>query len=888
LTSRFNILFARLKALLGRESVIHDIDEEFRVHVEMETSANLERGMSPADARQTALRSFGNLGSVRDAAYEVRGGGMIETFLQDIRYAARGLVKQKTFTIVAVITLALGIGANTAIFSVVNELLLRPLPYLDAQRLVMLWEVTPEGRHQNTTSRANFRGWREQTTSFESMAAFTDQRLNLTGAGEAEEISVQFGTPSLFHVLGVQPVLGRDMREEDGAKDAPPIAILSNSFWQRRFGGDPQIVGKPILLNGVPFTVVGVMPAGFQWHIKQRSGTGRAAEIWSALDMPNEEGPGSRGRFLSAVARLKPDVSLQQAQADMNTTMARLEQDAPRFNKGYVTEIIPLRDQFVGNVRLALWIILGAVGFVLLIACANVANLMLSRAAAREKEIAVRTALGAGRLRIVRQLLTESFLLATIGGLLGLAIAAWGIQALVAISPRDLVNLQRVGLNLTVLGWTMGISFVTAIIFGLAPALEATRLNLTGALKEGKGAEGQSPRSGRLRSGLVITEVALALVLLASAGLLLKSFGQLQKINSGFNPDNLLTMVVRLPDAKYKEDPQYISFFRQATERMRALPGVKSVGMVNFLPLYGGLGSGTGFTVEGRPAPPPGEGPSTNVRVSDAGYFTAMQIPVLRGRSFTDLEMNEAKSVTIINDAMARKHFPGEDPIGKRITVAMAAKPVPTEIIGIVGDVRYDSLIDPAEPTVYFPHPDLVYPFMTFVVRTTGDPLEIAPAVRREIGALDPEQPVADVRSMNEVMADTVARARFNTLLLALFAGLATLLAAVGIFGVMNYSLALRTREIGLRMALGAQNRQVLAMMLKQGLLLTVIGTAIGIAGALALTRLLSTLLFGVSAADPTIFVAIVLLLMVVSLIACYLPARRATRIDPMIALRSE
>jgi putative ABC transport system permease protein len=782
----------------------------------------------------------------------------------------------------------LGVGANTAIFSVVNELLLRPLPYADAQQLVMLWEVTPEGRHQNTTSRGNFRGWREQTSSFESMAAFSDQRLNLTGAGEAEEISVQLATPSLFHVLGVKPILGRDMREADGAKDAPPIAILGYSLWQRRFGGDPQIIGKPILLNGEPCTVVGVMPAGFQWHIRQRSGTGKPAEIWSALDIPPGEGPGTRGRFLSTVARLKPGVSLQQAQADMNTVMARLEQDAPRFNKGYVTEIIPLRDQFVGNVRLALWIILGAVGFVLLIACANVANLMLSRAAAREREIAVRTALGAGRLRIVRQLLTESFLLAAIGGLLGLAIASWGIKALAAISPHDLVNLQRVGLNLTVLGWTMGVSFVTAIIFGLAPALEATRLNLTGALKEGKGAEGQNLRSGRLRSGLVIAEVALALILLASAGLLLKSFGQLQKINSGFNPDNVLTMVVRVPDTRYKEDQQFVSFFRQAAERMRTLPGVTSVGMVNFLPLYGGLGSATGFTVEGRPTPAPGTGPSTNVRVSDAGYFTAMQIPLLRGRNFTDAEMDEAKHVIIINDAMAHKHFAGEDPIGKRITVEMSDKPVPTEIIGIVGDVRYDSLVDAAEPTVYFPHPDLTYAFMTFVIRTTGDPLELAPAVRREVRALDPEQPVSDVRSMNQVMADTVARARFNTLLLGLFAGLATLLAAVGIFGVMNYSLALRTREIGLRMALGAQNRQVLMLMLKQGLLLTVIGTAIGIAGALALTRLLSSLLFGVSAADPAIFAGIVLLLMLVSLIACYLPARRATRIDPMVALRSE
>lgn len=883
-----SIFLARLRALLKRETVIGDIDEEFRLHVEMETLANVERGMSPKEARQAALRSFGNLGSLRDAAYEIRGGGMIETLWQDIRYAARGLVKHRTFTIVAIVTLALGIGANTAIFSVVNELLLRPLPYLDAERLVMLWEVTPEGRHQNTTSRINFRGWRDQNASFENMAAFTDQRLNLTGVGDAEEVTVQLATPSLFNVLGVQPLLGRTLTEADGDDKAPNVVILRYDFWQRRFGGDPQLVGKPIQLNGTPFTVIGIMPPGFQWHIKQRSGTGRQAEMWSALDMPTGEGGPGRGRFLSVVARLKPGISLAQASSDLKTIEARLEQDSPRFNKGYGAEVIPLRDQFVGNVRLALWIILGAVGFVLLIACANVANLMLSRAAAREREIAVRAALGAGRLRIVRQLLTESFLLALLSGMLGLVLAFWGIKALVAISPRDLINLQRVGMNLPVLAWTMGISFVTAIIFGLAPALEATRLNLTGALKEGKGTEGQGARSGRLRKGLVITEFALALVLLASAGLLLKSFSQLQKINSGFNPDNVLTMVMRLPRAKYKADEQYVAFFRQATERIRALPGVTSAGMVNYLPLYGGLGAATAFSIEGKPEPPPGQEPVTNVRVTDAHYFTVLQIPLLRGRNFTDQEMNEAKHVVLINDAMARKNFPGEDPIGKRITVPMSAKPVPTEIVGIVGDVRYDSLVDAPEPTVYFPHPDLTYPFMTLVIRTTGDPVGIAPAVRREVAALDSEQPISDVRSMNDVMADTVARARFNTLLLALFAALATLLAAVGIFGVMNYSLALRTREIGLRMALGAQNRQVLMLMLKQGLLLTAVGTVIGVAGALALTRLLSSLLFGVSASDPAIFAGIIVLLMLVSLVACYLPARRATRIDPMLALRSE
>ena len=885
-----NLLSARLRALRRREAVLRDIDEEMRLHVEMETEANVERGMSPAEARRAALRSFGNYDRARDEAYVVRGGGLMETFLQDVRYGARMLARNKGFTAVAVLTLALGIGANTAIFSVVNELLLRPLPYRDAERLAMLWEVTPEGRRQNTTSRANFAAWREQSRSFEGMAAFSDQRVNLTGGGEPEEVSVQFATPELFRVLGVEPALGRALVEEDARAGSAGV-VLSHGLWQRRFGGDPQIIGKPVTLNGNPVTVVGVMPAGFQWHIRHRSGTGRPAEVWAVLTMPKagEEGANWRGRFLSVVGRLKPGVSFEQADAELKTIEGRLGQDSPRFNKGYGAEVIPLRDQFVGNVRPALWILLGAVGFVLLIACANVANLLLSRAAAREKEIALRTALGARRSRIVRQLLTESVLLALMGSLLGLALAWWGIKALVAISPRDLVNLQGVGLNLTVLAWTLVISLLTGIIFGLAPALEATRLDLNDSLKEGgKGAGGQSARSRGLRGALVVTEVALALVLLTSAGLMVKSFGRLRKIDTGFNTDNVLTMVLRLPAAKYKDDPQYVAFFRQALERIRALPGVRSAGMVNFLPLYGGLGSATGFTVKGRPAPPPGEGPSANVRVADGGYFGTMGIPLLRGRNFADFEDAEPRHVVLVSESLARTHFPGEEPLGKRITVFMSENPVPTEIVGVVGDVRYDSLTDQAEPTVYMPHPELTYEFMTLVIRTSGEPAEMAPAVRRVISAIDPDQPVSDVRTMNQVMADTVARARFNTLLLGLFAGLATLLSAIGIFGVMNYSVTLRTREIGLRMALGAQPGRVLMLILRQGLLLTLVGIGIGLAGALALTRLMSSMLFGVDATDPATFAAIVALLALVSLVACYIPARRATRVDPLIALRYE
>ena len=882
--SLLRVFSARLHGLLRREAVIGDIDEEMRLHVEMETEANIERGMPPAEARRAALRSFGNLDRLRDVAYGIRGGGFLETFMQDVWYGARVLAKNKSFTAVAVLTLALGIGANTAIYSVVHQLLLRPLPYADAERIVLLWEINPEGG-RNTASPANFRSWQEQTTSVTGIAGFVDQRVNLTGSGEPEEIAAQLASPELFKTLGVRPILGRDMTPED-VDPTPRVAIVSYGFWMRRLGGDPGAVGKPIMLNTLPITVIGILPSGFQWHVRQTSGTGKSAEIWLPLALPTE-GPRTRGRYLSVVARLKPGASLEEARAEMRTIGSRLAADSP-FNKGYGADAIPVREQFVGPVRRALLILLGAVGFVLLIACANVANLLLSRAAAREKEIALRTALGARRLRVVRQLLTESLLLAALDCLLGLGFAWWGLRALVAISPRELFLLQGVHLNLPVLAVTVIVSLATGIVFGLAPALEATRLNLNDSLKEGgKGAAGQGSRSRRLRGALVIAEVALAIVLLTSAGLLVKSFVRLQQVDTGVQKDNVLTMVVRLPARKYSEDPQVIAFFRQVEERIRKLPGARDVGIVNFLPFYGGLGSATGFTIEGRPVPP-GEEPVTDVRVADAGYFRTLGIPLVRGRIFTDLEDTEVRRVVLINEALARQSFPGENPIGKRISVNMFDEPVPTEIVGIVRDVKYESLVNAAQPTVYMPLPVLTYSFMTFVLRTDGDPADLAPAVRRVVREIDPDQPAADVRTMHQVMSEWVGRDRFNTLLLAIFAGLATLLAAVGIFGVMSYSVTLRTREIGLRMALGAQPGEVLLLILKQGLLLILIGIALGIAGALALTRLMSSLLFEVGSTDPATFTAIVLLFTLMAVIACYIPARRATRVDPLIALRYE
>jgi putative ABC transport system permease protein len=607
--------------------------------------------------------------------------------------------------------------------------------------------------------------------------------------------------------------------------------------------------------------------------------------------LPMTVGPGAneRGRFLSVVGKLKDGVTVDRAAAELRTIEARLSDEVPQFNKNFSAEVLPLREQFFGNVRRPLWLMLGAVGFVLLIACANVANLLLSLATSREKEIAVRAALGARRTRIVRQLLTESLLLALLGSALGLGFAWLGIKALMLISPKDLVSFQSVSLNMTVLLWTLGVSILTGIIFGLAPALHISRLNLNDSLKDGgKSESGQASGSRRLRSALVVSEIALAVVLLASAGLLIRSFIRLQQVDRGFQTDNILTMVVRLPDAKYPQDAQVVAFFNQALEKVRQLPSVRSAGMVNHLPLYGGLGSNTGFKILGRPEPPPGQGPSTDVRVVDSEYFTTMGIPLLRGRNFTSDELREPRQKILINEVLARTYFASEDPIGQRLDVGMFEKPTPAEIIGVVGNVRYDSLVDESPPAVYFPHPDLAYSFMTLVVRTDGEPAAIAPAIQREIRTLDPNQPVSDLRTMNQVMSEWVSRSRFNTLLLGLFAGLATLLSAVGIFGVMNYSVALRTRELGLRLAVGAQPRQVLLLVLKQGLLLTIAGVILGLAAAFALTRLLSGLLFGVAAVDVTTFATISLLLVVVSLLACYLPARRAMRIDPLRALRYE
>ncbi|HKS27514.1 MAG TPA: ABC transporter permease [Pyrinomonadaceae bacterium] len=810
----------------------------------------------------------------------------MKTLLQDLKYGARMMWKSPGFTAIAVIALALGIGANTAIFSVVNTLILRPLPYRDSDRLVTVWEFNrPRNRHQNVINPGNFMDWRDQNSVFEAMAAFIDTRTNLTGKDEPVELPAQVATTNLFQVLGVEPIKGRGFTEEDATSDANPV-IISYNLWQTRFGSDSKIIGQRVTLSGKGSTIIGVMPAGFQWFIKKGSLTGKAPELWMPVKFTEAE-RGRKGRAWSAVARLKPNVTIEQAQTEMSTIGSRLEQQYAQFNTGWGVEVVPLREQFVGELRPALWILLGAVGFVLLIACANVANLLLARAASRHREMAIRIAMGANRMRVVRQLLTESILLSALGGALGLLLAWWGIEVLMAFSPRDLLTLDKIGINVTVLLFTLGVSFLTGVIFGIVPAIEATRLNTSEMLKEGSKSIGGSPRARRLTSAFVVAQIALSLVLLVGAGLMLKSLMRLQSVNPGFDSDNLLTMRVILPGSKYKEDPQVVGFFKQAVERIEALPGVKSAGAVSFLP-FTGLAAATRYKIEGKPEPPPGQSPGGDVRVVDNNYFRTMGIPLRSGRNFNAQEQAEARHVVIINETLAKQYFPNEDPIGKRITISMMEEPVPSEIIGVVGDVKHMSLDGEVKPMTYWPHPELVYNSMTIVVKTSGDPLQLAAAVQREIQAIDPNQPVSDVRTMEQWLSESVARARFNTLLLGLFSALALLLAAVGIFGVISYSVTQRTHEIGIRMALGASARDVLKMVVGQGMLMALGGVALGLGASFLLTRVMSSLLFEVSATDPLTFIFISLLLMVVTLLACYIPARRATRVDPMTALRYE
>jgi putative ABC transport system permease protein len=798
----------------------------------------------------------------------------------DFRYALRQLGKSPGFAAVAILTLALGIGANTAIFSVTNAVLFRALPYKDPARIVAINQVSSEFGLGGLTAGA-FLDFREQSASFEQLAAYSENEFTLTGGGDAERIVAGEVSSALLPLLGVNPSLGRGFSPEEEQPGRDQVVLVSESFWKRRTGGDPNFVGKTIALDDKVYTVVGIMPAGFQFP--------RKLEIWKPLALdPEEERHGKQFTLIRLIGRLKEGVALETAEAELNTIFAHRPSEEPGApaTKARI-ELRPLHEQLVKDVRTALYVLLGAVAFVLLIACANVANLMLGRAAARRKEIAIRAALGAGRRRIVAQLLRESVLLAVIGGGLGLVLALWGVDLLVASIPADVAGsfygMADIGINRRVLIFTLGTSVTTGIIFGLAPALWSARLDLNEALKTT--AKTATTRSG-LRGAFVVSQLALALVLLIGAGLMTRSFARLLNVKLGFNPKNVLTLRLELPRSRYQTGPQRVQFFDRLLERAGSIPGVQSAGAISQLPLSGYSMMGR-FAVEGQPPPEPGKGKPIPIGVITPAYFHAMQIPLVHGRIFDPGDAARMPEVGIVNEAFARRFWPGQDPIGKKVG-AGCDQTLCRTVVGVVGDIRHEGLGEEAQPEIYLPHPQFPLPNLSLVLRTTGDPLAIVSAMRNEVRVLDKDQPVALVQTLDEHISESVLQPRLITTLLAVFAAVGLVLAAVGVYAMMSYSVSQRRAEIGIRIALGAMKADILRLVVGQAVVLVAASLTIGVAAALGATRLLRSLLYEVGIWDPVTFGAIVLLLSFVALLAAWLPARRAAKISPMVALRAE
>ena len=805
----------------------------------------------------------------------------MDAFLNDIRYAVRNLIKRPAFTLIAAVTLALGIGANTAIFSSVYALLLKPLPFPELDRVVAVWDSNPgKGVVRNEVAMANYLDWRAQTQSFEQLALYSWWSANLTGVDPPERIQGFVVTANFFDALGVKPVIGRNFTEEENQPGKDTVAILTHKLWQRRFGGDPNIIGKTITLSGDVCTVIGVLPQNFAYPVN--------AEVYSPIRMTPESAGNRQFHSFYVIGRLKHGVPVQSAQAEMDNITARLEQQYPETNTGLRATVFPIVADTVRKYELGLWMGMAAVGFVLLIACANVANLMLARASGRQKEIALRAALGASRWRIIRQLLTESSIVALLGGALGILVAVWGIDALLAANPGDAAKFapgwSQLGINLPVLIFTLALSVLSGLLFGLAPALQVSKPDLNSALKENS--RQSSGRSHWLRSSLVVAEVALSLVLLVGAGLFFRSFITLFKTDPGFNPDNVLTMNLILSPDKYKEESQNVAFYGDLVQRVKARPGVESAAVVNFLPL-GGSNSSDAFLVEGAPKPAPGNENIGRYRVCTPDYFATMQIPILKGRAFTDQDKAGAQPVVIVNETLARKYWPGQDAIGKRIRVDGLDRAPWMEIVGVSKDVRHELTIE-VTPEFYLPHAQDGWRSMVLVARTTIDPASLAGSIRQDVWAIDKDQPVFDVRTMQEVRSISVGLQQFNSMMIGIFAAVALLLASIGIYGVMAFAVTQRTREIGIRMALGARKTDVLKLVVVNGMRLALIGLAIGLVASWALTRFISNLLFGVEPTDPLTFTAVSLCLLAVAFLACYLPARRATKVDPLEALRYE
>jgi len=876
----FSTLKRRWRALIHKRTVEQELDNELQFHLDKDIAENIKSGMTAEDARYEALKAFGGIEKSKEEARDARGVRMIENVFEDARYSLRLLTKSPAFTFVVLLTLALGIGANTAIFSFANGILLRPLPYPQSDRLVVLDEnALKRGANSLMVSYPNYLDWQQQNTVFERIGVyFGTNRFALSGNGQPEELRGSYISYGLLEVLRVAPILGRTFTEAEDTDGQDGVVILGYDLWQRRFGGQQNILGQKILFNNFPRTVVGVMPPGFKFP--------EVSELWAPLALTTKTFTRT-DHGLSSIARLRDGVTVAQAQAEMNVIASRIEQENPVTNEGLGVSVKTLHQNLSGDYRQALLILLGVVGCVLLVACVNVANLMLARASARQKEVALRSALGASRWRVIQQLLIESLILAAGGGILGLVLSVWALRVLLQSIPIKLPFWMNFGLDLRVLGFTAAVTMLTGLIFGVVPALQSSRVDLNDALKEGGRGSANAIR-GRSRSLLVVTEIALSLVLLVGAGLMIRSFLRLRSVDVGLNPRGVMTAMIILPRMKYPEGPQRAAFFKQLVERVKAIPGVEAAGATGTLPL-GGSFWGRSLTVEGFPVLSVGQAPMIQHTVVTPGYFQTMGIPLLYGRDFTDADAKGAQLVTIIDERLAHKYWPNEIPLGKRVRFGPPEDNEPWHtVIGVVRAVRHQRMQEDTAESVYLPYLQIPINGMAVVVRTSSDPTNLVPAFRSAVSGLDPDIPVNEVSPMDKVIAESIWQPRLYAALFAVFAAGALILAVIGIYGVMAYLVVTRTHEIGVRMALGATARDMFKFIVGRGMKLTVIGVVLGVGVAYGLTRLMRGLLFNTSTTDPLVFILISLLLMLVAFLACYIPARRATKVDPLVALRYE
>jgi putative ABC transport system permease protein len=879
--------FNRTRTWLSPRAVDQDFANELDAHLDMLTDENIRRGMPPEEARRAARIKLGGVTQLKETNHELRGLPFIETFLQDARYASRMLRKNPGFTAVAVLTLALGIGANTAIFSVVYAVLLKPLPYANPNQLVSAFQAnTQNGVPETGTSYPNFEEWRAQNHVFSELATIDFHQLTLTGRGEPSEVNTCVVTPEHFAVLDVKPLQGRVFFPEDGKRGAPPVVIVSENLWRGTLGANPNILGSSIILDKRPFTVVGIMPAAFRSPFINNK-----PEVWIPLVQDPLFGSWMArrgGHWLAVFGRLKPGVSIAQAQAEMDAISERLASEFPAENKGWTVRLVPMQKEIVGDVRTALLVLLGAVGLVLLIACANIANLLLTRATSRSKEIAVRTALGAGRSRIIRQLLSETSVLGLLGGVIGIALAYWGVRALSSLLPDNLPRMNAIRVDNFVLIFALALSAIASVAFGMVPALFASKSDIQSTLREGGGRSGESGNRRRARSFLAAAEIALAMVLLVAAGLLLRSFSKLTSVSPGFDAQHIVKAEVSLPQFQYSKPQQWTAFSDELLAHLQAQPGLQDSAIGIPVPITNGY-INLGFEIVGVPPASQSDSRLANYVSVSPDYFRVMGIPLLSGRLFNQQDIASAPSVTLISKALAERYFPNQDPIGKRLNFGFPPNgDVDREIVGIIGDVRDMSLGDAPGPMMYVPFAQAPFWGANLVVKSNLSTSAVTAAIRQEVRKIDKDLPVTDVGKLPDFLDASVSQQRFRTFLLGLFAAMALILAATGIFGVISYSVSCRTNEIGIRVALGASRATILRMILRETLLLTFAGLLIGIPCALIAAHLIGHMLFGVSANDPVTLAAVAFTLTGVATLAGFIPARRAMQVDPMVALRHE